>query len=262
MGAIAGRPGAADLVARLMRRWLLGLGLLSGLALPAMAACPALVRGQALPPEAVSQRLEWPEWQILTNALTERLRRMDLSRVRLVFLGDSITEGWQPQVFQQFYGHRAPLNLGVSGDGTQGTLWRLGNGHWPANLRPQTIVVLIGSNNLGAGASAEHVALGISQVLARLQQLSPQSRILLLGILPRGVTAQDPTRAAVAQVNRLVAACADGQRVFFEDPGSMLIDAAGNLPDWVAFDGLHLTMVGYAMMAAAIEPRLREIIRR
>lgn len=226
------------------------------------AACPAPARGQALPPEAIAQAFQWPEWQNLTNGLTERLRRTDVSRTRLVFLGDSITEGWHTQVFQHFYGHRAALNLGIGGDATQGTLWRLGNGHWPANLRPQAIVVLIGTNNLGAGASAENISQGIFQIVARLQQLSPQSRILLLGILPRGATAQDPSRPGVAQVNRLIAACADGQRVFFADPGSMLIDAAGNLPDWVAYDRLHLSMVGYALMAAAIEPRLREIIGR
>ena len=123
--------------------------------------------------------------------------------------------------------------------------------------------MLIGTNNLGPGAaSAENVAQGIFQIIARLKQISPQSRILLLGVPPRGATAQDPTRAGVAQVNRLIAACADGQRVLFADPGSMLIDAAGILPDWVAYDRLHLSMVAYAMIAAAIEPQLQEIIGR
>ena len=122
--------------------------------------------------------------------------------------------------------------------------------------------MLIGTNNIGTGASAENTAQGIFQVVARLRQLSPQSRILLLGVLPRGATAQDSTRAAVAQVNRLIEACADGQRVFFADPGSMMVDALGNLPDWVAYDWLHLSMVGYALMAAAIEPRLQKIIGR
>ena len=262
MGAIAGWPGAAHLVGCLMQRWLLGLALLMGLALPAMAACPAAVRGQALPAEGTASAIGWQPWQFAVDAMTERLRRSDVSRTRLVFIGDSITEGWQAQVFQQFYGHRLALNLGIGGDATQGLLWRLDRGHWPSNLRPQAIVLLIGTNNIGAGASAENTAQGIFQVVARLQQISPQSRILLLGVLPRGATAQDPTRAAVAQVNRLIAACADNQRVFFADPGSVMIDALGNLPEWVAYDRLHLTMVGYSLMAAAIEPRLREMISR
>ena len=262
MGPVAGWSGASDLVARPMLQWLLALGLLLGLAMPATAACPALVRGQALPAEATGSPLGWQPWQYSVDAMTERLRRTDVSRVRLVFIGDSITEGWQTEIFEQFYGHRLALNLGVGGDATQGLLWRIDRGHWPASLRPQSIVVLIGTNNLGAGASAENVAQGIFQIVTRLHQLSPRSRILLLGILPRGATAQDPTRASVARVNRLIAACADGQRVFFADPGSMLVDAVGNLPDWVAYDRLHLSMVGYALMAAAIEPRLREIIGR
>lgn len=233
--------------------------LLSG---PVAAACPSPTRGLAVPPEAIPQAFEWPEWRNLTSSLTDRLRRTDTSRARLVFLGDSITEAWHTQVFQQFYGHRAALNLGISGDGTQGVLWRLGNGHWPNNLRPLAIVVLIGTNNIGAGARPENVAQGIFQIVARLRQLSPQSHILLLGVLPRGATAQDPSRGAVLAVNRLIASCADGQRISFADPGSMLVDASGNLPEWVAYDRLHLSMVGYALMAAAIEPRLREIMGR
>ena len=65
-----------------MQRWLLALGLLSGLALPAMAACPAPVRGQALPPDAIPQTLEWFQWRNVTNGLTEHLRQTKVSRTR------------------------------------------------------------------------------------------------------------------------------------------------------------------------------------
>ncbi|MDB5377793.1 MAG: lysophospholipase and related esterase, partial [Rubritepida sp.] len=95
-------------------------------------------------------------------------------------------------------------------------------------------------------------------IVAKLQQLSPSSRILLLGLLPRGTTAADPVRPLVERTNQLIASCADGRRVLFANPGPLLLDGAGNLADYVSFDALHLTMVGYAILSTAIEPTIRQ----
>lgn len=241
-----------------MRHALLTAAMALGLAAPAMASCPVPPRGQPLPVEAVAGLQPWPPWRVAVDAMTDRLRRSNVSPARLVFLGDSITEGWQAQIFQQFYGHRAAINLGIGGDATQGMLWRLENGHWPAGLRPQLIVLMIGTNNLGYGSTAENTAFGIGAIIAKLQQLSPGSRILLLGILPRGPTVADPVRPLVERTNQLIASCADGRRVIFANPGPLLLDGAGSLADYVSFDGLHLTMVGYAILSTAIEPVLRQ----
>ncbi|WP_421989187.1 GDSL-type esterase/lipase family protein [Roseococcus sp.] len=243
-----------------MRQILLTVALTFGLSGAALAACPVPPRGQPLPAEAVSSQQVWPPWRAGVASMTDRLQRSNVSPARMVFLGDSITEGWQAQIFQQFYGHRTAINLGIGGDATQGMLWRLGNGHWPAGLRPQLIVLMIGTNNIGYDATAENTAIAIGAVVAKLQQLSPNSRILLLGLLPRGATAADPLRGLVEQTNRLIAPCADGRRVVFANPGPMLLDGAGNLADYVSFDGLHLTMVGYAILSAAIEPAVRQLL--
>lgn len=241
-----------------LRRLLLTAAVALGLSVPALAACPVPPRGQPLPAEAVAAQQVWPPWRVGVDALSDRLRRSNVSPARVVFLGDSITEGWQAQIFQQFYGHRAAINLGIGGDATQGMLWRLENGHWPAALRPQLIVLMIGTNNIGYGSTAENTAVGIGAIVAKLQQLSPNSRILLLGLLPRGTTMADPGRPLVNQTNRLIASCADGRRVIFANPGPMLLDGTGNLADYVSFDALHLTMVGYAILSTAIEPLIRQ----
>lgn len=243
-----------------MRRTLLSAAMALGLAAPAFAACPTPPRGQPLPAEATPSLHVWPPWRVAVDALTDRLRRSNVSPARMVFIGDSLVEGWQGQIFQQFYGHRAAINLGIGGDATQGMLWRLENGHWPANLRPQVIVLMIGTNNVGYGSTAENTAYGIGAIVAKLQQLSPNSRILLLGLLPRGATVTDQVRPLVDRTNQLIAGCADGRRVIFANPGPLLLDGAGNLADYISFDGLHLTMVGYAILSTAIEPVLRQML--
>lgn len=230
--------------------------------LSAWAACPAPPAAQRLPAEAIAAVPAWPEWRVGANALTARLRATDVSQARIVFLGDSITEGWQPNLFQMFYGQRGPLNLGVSGDTTQSVLWRLENGHWPAGLRPAAIVLLIGTNNIAHGNRPEDVALGVVTIITRLQRLAPGAKIVLLGVLPRGMRATDPMRPPIARLNQLLAACGDNQRVFYSEPGQLMVDGQGVLHDWVAHDGLHLTLVGYAILSTAIEGHLRLALQR
>ncbi|WP_424814861.1 GDSL-type esterase/lipase family protein [Roseococcus sp. YIM B11640] len=238
-----------------------GVLLAAWLAVPQLAdaACQTPV---PRPRDATPERLYWPPWRTGVEQLTERLRPYDLSGARLAFVGDSITQWWDPGVFQRFYGRRAAVNLGVGGDATQGTLWRLDNGNWPARLHPATIVLLIGTNNLGLGSRPEDVAGGIAEVIAKLQQLAgPQVKILLLGILPRGASPTDPMRPLVARVNQLIAVCADNQRVFFADPGPALLDATGQLSPAISPDGVHLSPAGYERLSAQIEPHLGRILR-
>ena len=244
------------------RRLALAAALLVLGAWPVLAACPPPPAGQPLPPEAVAAPLSWPEWRPPVDALTVRLRTADLSRARIVFLGDSITQSWHPNVFQMFYGHRGALNLGISGDATQSLLWRLENGHWPAGLRPDAIILLIGTNNIGSGGRPEHVALGVGRIIERLQRLAPQARIVLIGVLPRGIQPNDPKRPPIARLNQLLAACGDNRRVIYSEPGQLMLDGQGVLHDWVAFDWLHLTMTGYAILASAIEGHLRLALQR
>jgi lysophospholipase L1-like esterase len=196
------------------------------------------------------------------DTLTARLRATDVSRTRLVFIGDSITQFWEEHIFRNFYAHRAPLNLGIGGDVTQSLLWRLENGHWPAQLKPEAIVLLIGTNNIGSGAQPQAVAYGITRIVERLQQLAPQARIVLVGILPRGIYANDRMRRPIAEVNRLIAACGDGRRVFYSEPGQLMLDGQGVLYDWIAPDWIHLSLTGYAILSTAIEGHLRLALQR
>lgn len=238
------------------------LALLAGLvAGPALAqtACPSLPPRADLPADAVPATVPGPWWQPRVQELDRILASTDLSRVRLLFLGDSITQAWFPLIFQQFYGTRGALNMGVGTDMTQGLLWRLNRSPLGAALKPEVVVLLIGTNN-AHNPDAAQVALGVAENIRLIRQRSPRSRILLVGLLPRGATAQDPFRASITAINALIARCADNQHVFFADPGPMLLDGAGNLSDQIAYDRLHPTMVGYAILSAALEPQIRALL--
>ena len=209
-----------------------------------------------MPPEAVPGMQDQAYWTNAVGNLDARLPSLQLASRRLVFLGDSITAGWDAGIFGQFYGARAPLLFGIGGDGTQGVLARLPH-EWGA-LRPRLVVLLIGTNNLPYG-TPEAIALGTAEIVRWIHARSGETRILIVGILPRGRPG-DPARQALAQVNQLTALCADGRTVFFTDIGRFMVNANGVLSSQVSPDGLHLSAIGYAIMAAALEPDVRRIM--
>ena len=122
--------------------------------------------------------------------------------VRLVFLGDSITEGWlrtglsarteslaQPAceaIWNRSFGRWRPLNFGIGGDRAQDLGWRLQHGLLPRSLEPDVLVVLIGTNDIGKGEAKEVALTEVLTVVRQLHAAKPRAAVLLLGLLPRG----------------------------------------------------------------------------
>ncbi len=244
---------------RTARRALLAALLLATGPALARPGCPALPRTFPLPREASAEELPSDDWRSRSRQLEARLAATDRGRIQLAFIGDSITEAWEPGLWRQFYGHRAAFNLGLWGDFTNGALHRLARSQWEG-LRPRVVVLLIGTNNLAWNHRPADVAMGIAELVRLVQERSPRTKVLVLGLLPRGASAADPMRAQVAEVNALVARCADEESTFYLDVGRLLLDAQGAMPDHISGDKLHLTPVGYAILATAMEPTLRRML--
>jgi beta-glucosidase len=181
--------------------------------------------------------------------------------VDLVFLGDSLTQRWDgaPSVWQK---HFAPLNavqMGIDNDGTQQVLWRIDHGTLDGIL-PKLIVLLIGINNIGNDdASPEEVRDGVVAIVERLRKKLPQSRILLIGILP--YDRPETTYAVkIKPTNRLLAQLADGYAVHFLDIGNALL-VEGKVHPENQPDGAHLSVKGYTLYAEAIDPVVRKLIK-
>jgi lysophospholipase L1-like esterase len=239
------------------------LALMLGLAPAAGRAaelCPSLATRQPLPREVKPEPLADQGWLSRVDALERQAMGPEAGRAQLLFLGDSLVQGWAPLVFEHFYADRGALNLGAGGDSTQSLLWRLARLPLGSTLRPRLAVVLVGTNNTAAGSRPEDTALGIAEVVRTIRHRSPQTKVLLVGLLPRGGLASEPMRAVNERVNALVAGCADGQAVFFVAPGSMVVDRAGRLSDQIAFDYVHLTWLGYGIFSTALEPQIRRLL--
>lgn len=183
---------------------------------------------------------------------------------RVLFLGDSITERWgsprwdSKPVWDTNMAPRGVLNAGVSGDRTEHLLWRLDHGNLDGPP-PKLAIVLIGTNDLGHGRPPELASEGIRAVLIRLRQKLPDTRILLLGLWPRGATEDDPLRQEVGVVNQLIQTCADGDMITYADIGGVLLDRRGVLSTKLSPDLLHFSGAGYKLLAPKLDPLIDQL---
>lgn len=181
--------------------------------------------------------------------------------IELLFIGDSITQGWEgagKDVWAKVYAPRKALNLGIGGDRTQHVLWRLDNGNIEG-LSPKAAVIMIGTNN-SKDDSAEDIAAGITAIVEKLRAKLPNTKILLLGVFPRGEK-PNMQREKLAKTSAIVAKLDDGAHVFYLDIGPKFLGENETLAKDVMPDFLHLSPKGYQIWADAIEPKLSEILK-
>ncbi len=197
-------------------------------------------------------------WMKRHESFNERAKK---GNVDLIFVGDSITHGWEgagKEAWAEIYGKRNAVNLGIGGDRTQHVLWRLDNGNIDG-IKPKLAVIMIGTNNSGSNSS-EQIADGITAIVKKLRDKLPETKILVLGIFPRGVDENDAKRKVNAAANGIVAKLADGKMVEYLDIGPKFLDDKGVLSKEVMPDLLHLTPAAYKTWATAIEPHVARMM--
>jgi lysophospholipase L1-like esterase len=164
----------------------------------------------------------------------------------VVFIGDSITQGWAgagKKVWEEFYAKRNAVNLGIGGDRTQHVLWRLGNGN-RAGISPKLAVVTIGTNNSGNNNS-EEIFDGIEAVVENIHSKSPSTKTLLLAIFPRGAHKDDKRRQVNEKANGIASKLTNDKSIFFLDIGPNFLESVGTLSKEVMPDKLHLNASNY-----------------
>ncbi len=250
------------------------------LLLPALAICaatPLAARPQASHAPAAplaTDRLDLGWWADRHAAILTKIATHPDPAV--VLIGDSITNNYDKAIapdedfaptWAAFYAPRRALNLGFSGDKTANVLWRLQHGEVDG-LHPKAVVLLIGTNDTGsAGRTAVQTQAGIDAVVDDLKHRLPETRILLLGLLPSAIT---PAKSvADAAVNTYLAQqYAVDPRVIYRDIGTIFRKPDGTLDDTLFYDPrlpqpgkpLHPDTIGQRRMAEAIEPTLAKLL--
>jgi lysophospholipase L1-like esterase len=179
--------------------------------------------------------------------------------VDLIFLGDSITQNWERngrKVWNEYYAKRNGANFGINSDRTQHVLYRVENGNFD-RVSAKLIVLMIGTNNTNP---PRETADGVIAIVQRLRQKVPKSKVLMLGIFPRGSTADDRNRAANDAANAIFKTVADGNMIHYMDIGHVFTNEDGTISKKVMRDYVHLSPHGYRLWAQAIEDKVARLM--
>ena len=185
--------------------------------------------------------------------------------VEVVFLGDSITEGWErlgAASWNKFFVPLKAVNFGIRGDQTGHILWRLTEGKELDVIKPRVVVLLIGTNNISAGHSADDIAAAVGHIVKTIRDKSAMSKILLLGVLPREASPDHARRKKVTDINTRLARLDDeGKTVRYLDIGEKFLQKDGTLTKDIMPDYMHLTTKGYDIFAEAIKKPLEDLLK-
>jgi lysophospholipase L1-like esterase len=236
-------------------------------------AIPAPADARGVPAASPISRMDLPWWRTRHEAKLQELARV---HPELIFLGDSITQDWEKSgpadwqdfapIWDRFYGDRKAVNLGFIGDTTASLLWRIRNGE-VAGIAPKVAVVMIGANNLGrVHWSAEDTVAGIGAIVDELRHRLPDTKILLLGVLPSqrspwvSETTQDINTRLAAKYKSVASVTYLDLTGLFLRNGSLnrtlFLDDRLTPPD----PPLHPSAQGQMLMAQTMEPVLAAML--
>jgi len=269
-------------------RWNAPLALSLGVAMAAAVSPASAQTGTGFNSTRPAERVEY--WQKRLNEISRRMEQPDsLADVRLLFLGDSITDFWTMgdnpwfpgavggrAVWNESFGGQDPsrlgLNLGISGDRTEHVLYRIqpraggGLGELDrTDLNPDAIVLMIGINNSwdAETPAVDSVVAGVRAVVAAVHARKPDAVIVLQSLLPTN----EPGRNAdlVVPVNAALAAFAleptRTGHIRYLDLYPAFLGADGGQNRAFFMDGVHPNEAGYRAWRDRLVPFLSSIDR-
>ncbi len=203
-----------------------------------------------LPGAGPVRRYDWFKklWRERRTAWAARVQQ---DQHAIVFLGDSITQGWHDD-FDGSFPELKTANRGISGDTTRGVLIRLQED--VLSLNPRAVVLLIGTNDLEEKAGPWTIATNFRLILDGLKQHNPAMPVVVCEVMP---SSHDKKRPAylIRRLNQLIhEATADQPQVTVVETWKLFASAQNDAKPEEFPDLLHPGNAAYAKWAAAIRP--------
>lgn len=176
----------------------------------------------------------------------------------VVFLGDSITQGWG-SLAKDFPQYKV-ANRGISGDLTRGILYRLKAD--VLDLDPAAIVLLIGTNDLDDGADPALIAENVGKILAACKAFNPKLPVIVCKVMPSDPSKNRPADK-IQDINKRVDTIVAADPQFIRcDTWSIFADDKGNAKAEEFPDLLHPNAAGYVKFTQAVQPLLQKALGR
>ena len=212
---------------------------------------------------------DWPQLARYHDA-NQKIAARAPNEVRVVFMGDSITDSWQNPKFGGFFPGKAYVDRGISGQTTPQMLIRF---HPDViALRPRAVVILAGTNDL-SGNTGPTTLEAIEENLSAMADLAKANsiKVVFASILPVSDynqrdgkpivrTTQRPPEK-IKQLNEWMKTYAANHKLTYLDYYSALVDDKGFLRVDLSEDGLHPNTKGYAIMTPLAEAAIARALK-
>ena len=178
---------------------------------------------------------------------------------RVVFMGNSITEGWK-LVSPGFFSSRQYINRGISGQTTPQMLRRFRTD--VISLKPAAVVILAGTNDI-AGSTDPSTLKRVEKNLGSMAEMAKENGIsvILCSVLPAYDFPWYPDShpdEGIPVLNAMIKSYAEKNGFIYLDYFSSMVDERNGLKDEYTYDGIHPNKAGYKIM----EPLAEEAIEK
>ncbi len=207
-------------------------------------------------------RTDWPNLAKYRDA-NAKLPPPAANENRVVFLGNSITEGWA-QYFPTMFAGKPYINRGIGGQTTPQMLIRFRQD--VIALQPKVVVILAGINDI-AGNTGPSTLEMIEDNLASMTELAQSNgiRVVLSSVLPAADfpwrPGLDPAPKVIA-LNKWIKDYAAKRGAVYLDYHSAMSDDKGGMRAGLASDGVHPTEVGYRLMVPLAEEAIAKALSK
>jgi acyl-CoA thioesterase-1 len=219
----------------------------------------SLAAGDA-PGFAPQSARDWSGLSLYREADASLLRQKSVG-ARVIFFGDSITQGWD---LDQSFPGAGYLNRGISSQTTAQMLLRFRQD--VVALKPQVVVILAGTNDIAENtgpATVEEIEDNLMSMadIAKINGI----RVVLSSVLPAG---QYPWRTEIqplekiAALNTWLAGYASGHKLIYIDYFSEMQDGRHRMRSELSPDGVHPNAAGYALMKTVAEPAISRALKQ
>lgn len=218
------------------------------------------------PPSGTTPTKRTIDYDWMPVSVWEKMHAEDVlvaqyDQVDVLFVGDSITAGWDWSIWEKNFKPLKAANFAIGGDNTGNLLWRLQHGAI-GNIQPKLIVLLIGVNNIGAlRETPEQAAAGVTKVVQQIQLAWPNAKILLNAVFPFDQAPTSDNRNKIKKLNQIISKLGDNKVIFFKDYGPLLLQKDGSISPDIMADFLHPTTKGYQVWADAMTPDINALLQ-
>src|SRR5690554_3767873 len=197
---------------------------------------------------------DWANLERFREA-NEKLAPAKVCDDRVVFMGNSITQGWIDQVPEFFAPEKHYINRGIGGQTTPQMLLRFRQD--VINLYPKVVVILAGTNDI-AGNTGPSTLEMIEDNIHSMTELAQANgiQVVLCSVLPAYDYKWKPglePAGKIVELNRRIKKYAETHGAVYCDYHSAMADERNGLPESLSADGVHPNAEGYAIMAPIVE---------